>query len=221
LKREVRLKNKQPNRIHTMDLTITLAFNTTELLLVILLSQFFSSEELRHLRGLYVPFKVNMPNTISKAGQISCLQISARSKALTSLPVQTLRSWVRMPLETWISVCIFSVFVLSCVYVAALRLADPPSKESYRLRIRLGNWKSGQDSTKSCTANNNNNNLRYPWRISNLTSVNTENFQLNLILMLLPFYIFIITCNSPFGILSLDIQLGLLIYWITVSSAFP
>jgi hypothetical protein len=25
----------------------------------------------------------------------------------------------------------FSVFVLSCVQVAALRLADPPSKESY------------------------------------------------------------------------------------------
>jgi hypothetical protein len=27
----------------------------------------------------------------------------------------------------------FSVFVLSCVYVAALRRADPPSKESYSL----------------------------------------------------------------------------------------
>jgi hypothetical protein len=31
------------------------------------------------------------------------------------------------------SVCIYSVFVLSCVQVAALRWADPPSKESYRL----------------------------------------------------------------------------------------
>jgi hypothetical protein len=30
-------------------------------------------------------------------------------------------------------VCVYSVFVLSCVYVAALRRADPPSKESYRL----------------------------------------------------------------------------------------
>jgi hypothetical protein len=27
----------------------------------------------------------------------------------------------------------YSVFVLFCVYVAALRWADPPSKESYRL----------------------------------------------------------------------------------------
>jgi hypothetical protein len=34
------------------------------------------------------------------------------------------------------SVCVYSVFVLSCV-VATLRLADPPSKESYPLSIRL------------------------------------------------------------------------------------
>jgi hypothetical protein len=34
------------------------------------------------------------------------------------------------------SVCVYSVFVLSCVKVVALRranMADPPSKESYRL----------------------------------------------------------------------------------------
>jgi hypothetical protein len=31
------------------------------------------------------------------------------------------------------SVCIYYMFVLSCVQVAALRLADPPSKKSYRL----------------------------------------------------------------------------------------
>jgi hypothetical protein len=31
------------------------------------------------------------------------------------------------------SVCVYSVFVLSSVQVAALRLADPPSMESYRL----------------------------------------------------------------------------------------
>jgi hypothetical protein len=30
-------------------------------------------------------------------------------------------------------VCVYSVFVLSCVQVAALRLADHSSKESYRL----------------------------------------------------------------------------------------
>jgi hypothetical protein len=29
-------------------------------------------------------------------------------------PAQTLRLWVRIPLETWMSVCVYSVFVLSC-----------------------------------------------------------------------------------------------------------
>jgi hypothetical protein len=35
--------------------------------------------------------------------------------------------------EAWMSVCIYSVFVLFFVQVAALRRTDPPSKESYRL----------------------------------------------------------------------------------------
>jgi hypothetical protein len=38
---------------------------------------------------------------------------------------QTLGSWVRIPLEVWISVCVYSVFVLFCVQVAALRRAHP------------------------------------------------------------------------------------------------
>jgi hypothetical protein len=33
-----------------------------------------------------------------------------------------------------VCVCVYSVFVLSYAYVAVLRLTDPPSKESYRLR---------------------------------------------------------------------------------------
>jgi hypothetical protein len=33
------------------------------------------------------------------------------------------------------SVRVYSVFVLSCVYVAALRRADLPSKEAYRVFI--------------------------------------------------------------------------------------
>jgi hypothetical protein len=33
------------------------------------------------------------------------------------------------------SICVYSVFVLSCVYVAALRWADHTSKESYKLWI--------------------------------------------------------------------------------------
>jgi hypothetical protein len=43
-----------------------------------------------------------------------------------SSPTQTLGSWV-------LSLCFYSVFVQSCVQVAALRRADPSSKESYRL----------------------------------------------------------------------------------------
>jgi hypothetical protein len=39
----------------------------------------------------------------------------------------------RMPLEAWMSVCVYSVFVLSCVQVAALRRVDPQSKVSHRL----------------------------------------------------------------------------------------
>jgi hypothetical protein len=35
--------------------------------------------------------------------------------------------------EAWMSVCVYSLFVLSCVQVAALRRADPQFKESYRL----------------------------------------------------------------------------------------
>jgi hypothetical protein len=45
----------------------------------------------------------------------------------------TLGSWVRIPIKTWMSVCVHFVFVLFYVYIQALRRADPPSKESYRL----------------------------------------------------------------------------------------
>jgi hypothetical protein len=44
-----------------------------------------------------------------------------------------------------------SVSLCCCVcYVSALRIADPPSRESYRLSIELRNSKSGQDPTKGC-----------------------------------------------------------------------
>jgi hypothetical protein len=66
---------------------------------------------------------------------------------LSSL-ARMLGSWVRIPLKAWMSVCFYSVFVLFFVKVAALRQADPPLKESYRLYIGLRNWKSGQGPTK-------------------------------------------------------------------------
>jgi hypothetical protein len=46
------------------------------------------------------------------------------------------------------TVYVYSVFVLFCVQVTDLRRPDPQSKDSYRLRIRLRNWKSGQNPTK-------------------------------------------------------------------------
>jgi hypothetical protein len=46
----------------------------------------------------------------------------------------------------WIFVCVYSVFLLSCMQVAALRRADPTSKEFYRLSKRA------QDPTKGCRA---------------------------------------------------------------------
>jgi hypothetical protein len=42
------------------------------------------------------------------------------------------------------SVCVYSVFVLSYVQVAALRRPDPPSKEPYRLCKKIRKLKSGQ-----------------------------------------------------------------------------
>jgi hypothetical protein len=41
------------------------------------------------------------------------------------------------------SVCFYSVFVLSCVLVATLRRADPPSKESCRLCKKIKKLKKG------------------------------------------------------------------------------
>jgi hypothetical protein len=58
-----------------------------------------------------------------------------------SSPVRSLESWVRAPLEAWMSVCVYSVSVLFWLKVAALRQADPPYKESYRLCIGLRKWK--------------------------------------------------------------------------------
>jgi hypothetical protein len=63
-----------------------------------------------------------------------------------SSPAQTLESWDRIPLEAWMCMCVYSLSVLSCVQVAALRRAVPPSKES----CRVWNWKSGQGPIKGC-----------------------------------------------------------------------
>jgi hypothetical protein len=48
--------------------------------------------------------------------------------------------------------CAFILCLFSCVEVAALRRADPQSKEFYRLCIGSRNLKSGQGPTKTCRA---------------------------------------------------------------------
>jgi hypothetical protein len=68
-----------------------------------------------------------------------------------SFPARTLESWVRIPLEPWISVCVYSVFVLSCVQVAALRRADLPVQGVLPTVYRIKDWKSGQ-GPKGCRA---------------------------------------------------------------------
>jgi hypothetical protein len=47
--------------------------------------------------------------------------------------------WVRIPLKAWMCMFVYSVFVLFCVQVAALRRADPQSKEFCRLCAELRN----------------------------------------------------------------------------------
>jgi hypothetical protein len=52
---------------------------------------------------------------------------------LSSL-ARTPRPWVRIPLRAWMfSVCVVCAFFCVCAQVEALRRADHPSKESYRL----------------------------------------------------------------------------------------
>jgi hypothetical protein len=47
-------------------------------------------------------------------------------------------------------VWVYSVSVLPCVQIAAVRRADPQSKESYPLCKRWRNWKSDQGPIKGC-----------------------------------------------------------------------
>jgi hypothetical protein len=76
------------------------------------------------------------------------ITVAARPKAWIVLARSNTGIMIRIPLEAWLSTCVYSVFVLSCVEVAALRRADRPSKESHRLCKRLINWKSGQGPTE-------------------------------------------------------------------------
>jgi hypothetical protein len=62
---------------------------------------------------------------------------------------RSLKNWDRWS-ESHLRHGCLCVFMLSYVYVAALRRTDPPSKESYRLCKRSRNRKSGQGPTEGC-----------------------------------------------------------------------
>jgi hypothetical protein len=67
-----------------------------------------------------------------------------------SSPARTLWSWVRIPLEAWISVCVYSVCVVLCVG-SGLATGWSPVQGVLPLWIGLRNWKSGR-GTKGCRA---------------------------------------------------------------------
>jgi hypothetical protein len=77
------------------------------------------------------------------------IAVAARSKAWTVFALSN-SGVVGSNLTRGMDVCV-RLFVILCVG-KGFRRADPPSKESYRLYMRLRNWKSGQDPTKDCTA---------------------------------------------------------------------
>jgi hypothetical protein len=96
--------------------------------------------------------KVNLKEIVRGRALVSRSQRPRCLRHELSSFARTVGSWVQIPLKAWVSVCIYSVFVLFCVQVVALRRANPPSKEFYRLCIGLRNWKSGQGPTKDYTA---------------------------------------------------------------------
>jgi hypothetical protein len=75
--------------------------------------------------------------------------MSRRLRYEPASPTRTFGSWVRIPLEAWISACVYFVFVLSCVQLAALRKDDPPSKETCQLRKKIKKLKKQPRSTRA------------------------------------------------------------------------
>jgi hypothetical protein len=101
-------------------------------------------------------FSVPTPNICVEMGHhtLRPVAVVARSKAwtvFTSSNAGIVGSNPPQDMDVCI-VCVYSVFVLFYVQVEALRRADPPSKEPYRLCIGSRKWKSSQGPTKGCKA---------------------------------------------------------------------
>jgi hypothetical protein len=65
---------------------------------------------------------------------------------------QIQRSRVWIPIEAWMSVCVYSVFVFSCIQIETLRWADPLIQEVLPTAYRIERLKSGQDLAIGCRA---------------------------------------------------------------------
>jgi hypothetical protein len=111
------------------------------------------------------------------------------------------------------SVCVYSVFVLSCMQVAALWRADPPSKESYRLYKKLRNWKRGQGPEKGCRAKDEDDEYCHVWGVC-VTNNNRFSIGWLDILALLLKLQRIITAHNPWLYKTRSIP-----YWTTSASA--
>jgi hypothetical protein len=68
-------------------------------------------------------------------------------RGLSSL-AQTLRSWARIPLEAWMSVCDYSFCSVLCVQVAAFWRADPPVQGVLPTVLKIKKLKSDRGPTK-------------------------------------------------------------------------
>jgi hypothetical protein len=65
-----------------------------------------------------------------------------------SSPSQTLESWVRIPLGSWMSVCVYSLFCCPVCAGSGLTTGWSPFKESCRLYKKIKKLKSGQGPRK-------------------------------------------------------------------------
>jgi hypothetical protein len=80
----------------------------------ILFSSVYSKDSCKVTANTYTVHLFCVITAMSRSQWPPCLRHESSS------PAQILGYWIRIPLEAWISVCVYSVFVLPCVHVTAL-----------------------------------------------------------------------------------------------------
>jgi hypothetical protein len=91
---------------------------------------------------------------VTGIGKLGSMLAVASNRSTLLSPAQTMTSWVRISLrgkDVRVRLFCFCFLYLRCpMYVAAMRLADPPCKESYRLSVGLKNWSETSASQVLC-----------------------------------------------------------------------